>query len=934
MHLPALISGPVLTPISNLYVAYPWNALGGPPGPANVALTDVTQVFHPTLLYAAREVRAGRFPFWNPYQYAGTPFLGNPQTATLFPLTGLAYLLPAWLAITLIALAKLVIAGLATYWCLRTALAVGPPAALVGALGFMLSSTLIGWLHWTFASTMIFLPPLFGVVARLRDHDGARWLGALGLVAGLAMLAGYPQAAFHAFLAAGAWALALARGPGGARFLVRCAAGMALGTGLAAVQILPALDYVLESAVYAYRSQWTPSLHVPVSAAITFLMPVFYGTGAATWSTWQFNITSTYVGVVPVLALPLAFVGGARRRGTWFFLALALVAAAVHYGAPLAASLANAPGMSLGTNLRLMPLLAFAICVLGAIGVDEAVAAGAGVKDRVVRGWFVVLVAAALITVAFHLAEPRAQAMSPSLALQFVALLAALTAATLVLARRLRGDDGRWTVALVALQLLSLAPLAMTYNTAVERRWLYPTTPALRWLSGHAGDGRVLLPGHVGLLYGLREAHGYDGLGPRRIVQVVGTVGTGAAPADGFLENTVALHGSEPLSPATVFTSAALDLLGVRWIVLPPQSPALRPGLSLAYDGPDARVFENPRALPRAFVVGRARCEDDHTALALVRGGAVDLRREAVLGDCAVPPGQGGGAGTAEIRHSGTDRLVVSVSTNGGAWLVVTDTWFPGWRVSIDGRDAPLLRADHAFRAVKLAAGRHEVEFRFRPPRLALGVAISALSSAAILALVLWRPPPRRRLTMPRARLLAALALALTVLTFAPRARAVLPAPPIDLEVTPSRVADGEAVTLRLVPRGRGPAGPYDIYIVWARSERAAFLAPDGLWSPRPVPYRASLTVTGELSATWPRPGPPGEVPLALLVLPPGAPPLDRAEWRFGPGVATLTVVPAASPADTPWLELVGLAVVALLACALVLLDGRAGGALSGSRSV
>src|SRR5439155_23152194 len=117
-----------------------------------------------------------------------------------------------------------------------------PAAPLAGAPGYMLSSTLIGWLHWTFASTMLFLPLLVGVVTRLRDTGAPRWVAALGLVAGLAMLAGYPQAAFHAFVVAGAWALTLARGAGGARFLARCAAGVALGTGLAAVQILPALD--------------------------------------------------------------------------------------------------------------------------------------------------------------------------------------------------------------------------------------------------------------------------------------------------------------------------------------------------------------------------------------------------------------------------------------------------------------------------------------------------------------------------------------------------------------------------------------------------------------------------------------------------------------------------------------------------------------------
>jgi hypothetical protein len=739
--LPALVAGPVLSPVANLFVAYPWSALGGPPEAPNPALTDVTQVFHPWLIYAGREIGAGRFPFWNPWEYTGAPFFSNPQTATLFPLTALAYLLPAWLALTLIALARTVAAGLATYWFLRAAVRVGPPAALVGALGFMFSSTLVGWVHWTYASTMVFLPLLLGIIARLRVRPGARGIAALGCATGLAALAGYPQGALHVLLAAGAWTLVLAPGAGGVGFLARCALGMGLGAALAAVQILPAIDYVRESAVYAYRGQWTPTLHVPVQAAITFLMPLFYGTGTQTWSTWQFNITSTYVGIVPVLALPLALVAGGRRRETRYFVALAALVAAVHYGAPVAAAVANAPGMSLGTNLRLMPLLVFAVCVLGALGVDGVLGASATARaqDRVLAGWFVLLVAVALTVVTVHLGDPRAAAMEVGLRLQFVAMLTALTAGALALGRALRGGDARWAVLLVVVQLASVAPLAATYNTAIDRRWLYPAPPALRWLAARADEGRVLLPGHVGLLYGLREAHGYDGLTPRRVAEVAGSIGTGAAVAQGFLENTVALHGSEPLSPATVLLSPALDLLGVRWIVLPARSPALRPGLTLVYDGPDARVFDNAGALPRAFVAGRARCADDGTAPALVRDGGLDLRRDVVLAGC-VRPGEGGGTGTARVREAAADRLLVEASADGPAWLVLLDTWFPGWRARLDGREVEVLRADHAFRAVALPPGRHEVEFTFRPRRLVPGAAISALAALAHVALA-WRRP-------------------------------------------------------------------------------------------------------------------------------------------------------------------------------------------------
>ncbi|HZU75518.1 MAG TPA: YfhO family protein, partial [Dehalococcoidia bacterium] len=72
-------------------------------------------------------------------------------------------------------------------------------------------------------------------------------------------------------------------------------------------------------------------------------------------------------------------------------------------------------------------------------------------------------------------------------------------------------------------------------------------------------------------------------------------------------------------------------------------------------------------------------------------------------------------------------------STNGPALLVLTDTYYPGWQAFVDGQPAPLLRGDVLFRVVPVPAGEHEVEFRFEPQSLRLGLLITAC--AAVLAL-------------------------------------------------------------------------------------------------------------------------------------------------------------------------------------------------------
>ncbi|MBI4635637.1 MAG: YfhO family protein [Candidatus Rokubacteria bacterium] len=743
---PALVSGRVASPANLLFETYPWNAIAPGPPNGNPALTDIVQVFHPWVVHAAHEIRQGRFPLWNPYEYAGVPFFANPQTALLFPLTALAYVLPVTTALTLIAWLKHSAAGLAMYWFLRV-LALGPIPAVAGAVAFMLSAPLVGWLHWTFASTIIFLPLLLGVTERLRERGGWRLAGALAVVVALDLLAGYPQSALHALVTASAWALARAIATrAGIGFLARYATGVALGAALAAVQLVPFVEYTLESAVWAYRSEWTPALWVPVRSAITYLMPHFYGSGREYWGDWQFAIVVGSVGLVPWAVLPVALWAGWRRVGTAFFAALALVAAGVYHGFPVLGALATLPGMALGTNLRLMPLVALALSVLGAIGLDT-LSRGEGAWRRsagyLVQAWFVALVVLALWWIAEGQANPRAAAMQAPLSLQYLGFLVLLTLTVLVVLRWL-SEPGRahhWGLALVGLELASLLPLAATYNAAVDARWFYPAPPAIRHLQRETHDrSRVLMPGTVGIVYGLFEAQGYDGMTPRRIEQIVGYVGTGKAIVDGFLENTVGLHGSEPLSPVKVLLSPAFDLLGIRYVVVPPGASSPRPDLTLDYDGPDARIYRSDRALPRAFLVARGRCVGDAVALGLMWEKAVDYREEVLLADCerAEPAGPRGNGWRAEIREYGPDRVLVLTTAEAPAYLVLTDTWFPGWRAWVDGRETSVRRADHALRAVWLATGRHEVEFRYRPASVQLGLAVSGLAACltAVLCVV------------------------------------------------------------------------------------------------------------------------------------------------------------------------------------------------------
>jgi uncharacterized membrane protein YfhO len=85
------------------------------------------------------------------------------------------------------------------------------------------------------------------------------------------------------------------------------------------------------------------------------------------------------------------------------------------------------------------------------------------------------------------------------------------------------------------------------------------------------------------------------------------------------------------------------------------------------------------------------------------------------------------------------ERVVVRASADDRALLVLADTWFPGWRATVDGRDAPIVRTDQLLRGVVIGAGAHTVEFRYAPASWRIGWIVSLVTALALAAAVVWR---------------------------------------------------------------------------------------------------------------------------------------------------------------------------------------------------
>ena len=734
----ALWPGRVLSPADILMTFPPWASLAPGTLATNPLQSDVAFMFDPWLIYAGRAVAAGRFPLWNPHAFAGAPFFANPQTALLFPLTWLAFVLPAPLAITLVMILKLSVAGVGMYLFLRR-LAVGLLASSVGAVSFMLNGALVMWLGWAVGSAMAMLPWLFAASEWLRHARSRRAVAVLALAVAVSIFAGYPQITFVALLVAGLWALCRAPGtPRPWRFVGSWAAGAILGAALAAVQILPFLEYLRESAVYAYRAQWMPVMAAPPRSALALLMPGYFGsaTGRDYWGYFNVNEIAATVGVVPWVALPAAIVGAWRRPGTRFFLGVALVAAVLCYDTPgVTGWLGALPPFSLVITFRMVVFLAFALSVFAALGLDALASAALEVRrrtERAVRWSVAALAAITCVLVVQDYAILARVGLVYTTAAQYVMFLVLLAVAALAALAPV-GSRAAWL--LLAVQIAALAPTAATENPTIASSLFYPEPPAITHLRARAGEHERVLLGagkNLGALYGLREVAGYDGLTPRRIEQLGNPRRESWLLASGSIDVTV--DRASPL----------FDLFAIRHVVVSRESAAPPAHFTSDYDGRDARIVTNPRGLPRAFVTGRARCVSDRDALSLVRGADVDFRHEVVLSGCETPPSGAAEPGAARVVFTLDDaeRMRLTTESDGPGWLVLIDTWFPGWQARVDGAPQPVWRADYAFRAVPIPGGRHDAELTYAPRSVRDGLTLTLVAVGVVGALLV---PARRR---------------------------------------------------------------------------------------------------------------------------------------------------------------------------------------------
>jgi len=172
-----------------------------------------------------------------------------------------------------------------------------------------------------------------------------------------------------------------------------------------------------------------------------------------------------------------------------------------------------------------------------------------------------------------------------------------------------------------------------------------------------------------------------------------------------------------------------------------------RPGLIDFYEGSSGvKVFGLPETLPRARAVHESLAVPDEKSLAaFMDKGDFDPARLVVLaGDAPkLEPCEGS---RVEILAYAPNRVRLRAEMPCRGMVILSDTYYPGWRADVDGHPSRIWEAYGAMRGVVVEAGTHEVDFRFRPASVFGGLALTA--AGILLTLILNLPLPailRRR---------------------------------------------------------------------------------------------------------------------------------------------------------------------------------------------
>jgi hypothetical protein len=675
---------------------------------------DFRGVQLPLITFLSDQLRGNRFALWNPYNYCGHPIFANIQACFFHPLVFASAFISSrlpWSSLPILlewAVALQVwIAGVATYHLFRQ-LDLRAAAAWTGAVMFETGSYFASRAeHIDSMMAAAWMPLAWLAVWKLRHKPRLDWLAVLATALGLSVWGGFPQATVAVFGSTVMFALLLAMlRMGHIRAVAMTCCACVLGILLAAAPFIPTTQ-LTELSVAKYRADWLGtggglywqslvSLVAPNHYNI-FDISRFNGPGDPTF----LYLYSSIAGLLLAIFALLFAVVTRRNRITALFALMLAFGMLWMLGDKTIVWRIFFPLLPEKIRIGIHPeytysIFSLAIAGLAAIGLDAISIRMDSVRFGNLAPWAI----GAIIAVDLFLVG-SGRPMNSSLLQQDVTRDAVDGSALLLdqIRRYVDQSDPPWRID--------------TFDSSLQ--WTYGAP----------------------------------------ILQVPSASGISPLALENAIQLRLFLHDGNRSGwyyPLEKLDSPVLDLMNVRYVLTRaadvPRLAAITKFHHIA-SLPGTEVFENTAVLPRFYFVRRARqVASLAEAHDLIEHGQIDFRDTAVTdGPIDIPPGDDsstpGPVGVAKVvgvvRYE-PSRIELSLEASRASLLVLSETYYPGWKAWIDEQPATIHPVDIALRGVVVPAGAHQLRMEFRPVILPLSLGIS-LATAILLAIsaVLYR---------------------------------------------------------------------------------------------------------------------------------------------------------------------------------------------------
>ena len=736
----------------------------------NSLIVDGALQFYPLEYFTKLAYEHGHVAFWNPFILNGYPQYLDILGGGIY---NLLLFLPMSIAFPFVLLFPLLVAGVGMYALLR-AYAVRTGIARLFATAYMLNALFIAHLLTHFIPcSFSFAPWVILFLYRYseeRQYNFLPWASmflALGFISGNLQTVGFLIILSVLYLGS----ICLAQPHRSMKSLIKpLAIVVGFATGLSAILLIPMIELFQQTMAHGaffstslLRSYNFLQRLESLGLILTFFIPQLAGSNRGVLLHQVIGVyPQDFEGAIGFLPLFIAVWGSItlwrRRSEIRPFAILMLAGIALPIATPLFHFLYH----------RFFVIFAFGACGAGAIGLESILKESSSRSDSLkkwITGFVIALVGIVLVLMFltlirifdFNTIEMFAQThLLPRLRhIVFSEGNAAWVAA------RFRETLDYWSITRTELDigigtsLIALALIAWKHRLSSQvfllcawlvtvlqlgcfvYSWfptsrasqypLYPSTPETTLLEHMAKNSRAYCYREVdsarqfvfmdnqNVIYGIPEATGYESITPRSLYIY-----------------TAVLHWRD----SGLVTPELLGKFNIGTLVR--AKPLPFDSLQCIESGP-LWIYRNPFVFPRAYLAHRAIVVvNDSEALSRMNDASLVWPAAYFTSSEYIHPFSNalGDSDRISIQHSGNNSIALTAYSRDSSYLLLTDTYYPGWQATIDGKSAPILRANYAMRAVLLPPGLHTVMMRFDPLSFRVGMWISLGSLLFFIAFI------------------------------------------------------------------------------------------------------------------------------------------------------------------------------------------------------